>query len=550
MQPGFLRQPTIERLPNLLAELKAGTTRIPPFQREFVWTGEQRIHLLDSVRKGLPVGSLLAWRTKRSLHCDDILGRYALGLQPEIASPTQYLLDGRQRMTTLFSALAGGLWTRDEIPVPQKECNAPDDSSWAIWFDLDTEDLMLDDSEGDGAPRRLPLDLLLDDFGFDQWLSVHGGSRERYARARALKSAINDYLVPVIPLATDDIEFVTLSFKRVNAGGTPMSEVHMARALSWSEQFDLQEHLVEVHEHLAPSGWREVDDDGILKVLADTCGLDPTSFDVEKLAKKLQADPSLVARAGEHLARAVQVLAGVGFVGPQLLPYQGALTFAARAVRAATGSGHALDEPELKAWIVEVCITERFGNAPPHVQRAMWRELLARLSLEPGTVPNKIRKAQSCKRFSMAWARSRVTAVVLALREPRRPNGMILPDACRELAHRGTDILPMLFARGAEGLPKEFWPERANNRELDELLRGPANRVVCLPEDAPLLRASLLQGDNDLLESHLIEAKTADALQTRSLITFLRRRRDSILVAERAWLRRWVSSKRVTMPND
>lgn len=550
MQPGYFRQPTIERLPNLLAELKAGHIRIPPFQREFVWTGEQRLHLLDSVRKGLPIGSLLAWRTTRLLPCEERLGRYQLSLPVGGGAPVQYLLDGRQRMTALFSALAGGLWTRNEGHKPEgEEENSPDGSPWAIWCDLDEGELTLEESEV-GAQTRLPLSLLLDDFGFDEWLAKNGGSRERYARARALKAAINDYQVPIIPLATDDVGFVTLSFKRVNAGGTPVSDMDMARALSWSERFDLKDHVDEVHEELTPLGWGEIDDDDILKTLAVSCGLEPTNFDVEKLANILSETPVLLSQASKYLASAVQILAGVGFVGPRLLPYQGALTFAARAVYKAKEKGQELNVKELQAWIVETCITERFGNAPPHTQRDMWRELLVRIGLEQGKSQSVVRQVRPYKRFSMAWARSRITAMVLAKQTPKRSDGTDLSDALKLLARLGTHLLPSLFARGASGLPRELWPKPVHSRDLHELLQGPANRVVCLASDVPSLRARLLEGDPELLKSHLIDKASLDALESGSLFTFLERRKRAIRAAETAWLRQWVSEKRVTMPDD
>jgi hypothetical protein len=58
MAGDYLRAPTIERLGALLAQLKDGSIRIPPFQRQFEWSTEQRLHLMDSVNQGLPCGSL------------------------------------------------------------------------------------------------------------------------------------------------------------------------------------------------------------------------------------------------------------------------------------------------------------------------------------------------------------------------------------------------------------------------------------------------------------------------------------------------------------
>src|SRR5262249_60471735 len=67
MAQSYLRNPSVERLPVILEELHTGSLRIPPFQRDFEWTGVQRLALCSSIRLGLPTGSLLVWRTSHKL---------------------------------------------------------------------------------------------------------------------------------------------------------------------------------------------------------------------------------------------------------------------------------------------------------------------------------------------------------------------------------------------------------------------------------------------------------------------------------------------------
>jgi hypothetical protein len=67
MAQSYLRTPTVERLPTILEELHTGSLRIPPFQRDFEWTGEQRLALCSSIRLGVPTGSLMVWRTDHKL---------------------------------------------------------------------------------------------------------------------------------------------------------------------------------------------------------------------------------------------------------------------------------------------------------------------------------------------------------------------------------------------------------------------------------------------------------------------------------------------------
>src|SRR5690348_4783419 len=93
--------PTSPRLSTLLTDVAHGNIKIPVFQREFVWDDEQIISLLDSIYHGFPVGSLLLWSTKERLDHERNVGGFALPETPQ-DYPVQYVLDGQQRLTTLY----------------------------------------------------------------------------------------------------------------------------------------------------------------------------------------------------------------------------------------------------------------------------------------------------------------------------------------------------------------------------------------------------------------------------------------------------------------
>src|SRR6185312_8421841 len=126
----YLSQPQIQRLPNLLREVQAGEIRVPRFQRPFVWKTDQRLDLFKSIYEGIPVGSFLIWRTRdHDLQCYDHLG-----------SVRQYLLDGHQRLTTLYVALGEGLIgggpIREDL-VQDRDGEAQIEGDWPIFFNLD-----------------------------------------------------------------------------------------------------------------------------------------------------------------------------------------------------------------------------------------------------------------------------------------------------------------------------------------------------------------------------------------------------------------------------
>ena len=88
----------------LIAEIVEGRIKIPKFQRPYVWKEEQALNLLDSIVRSYPIGSLLIWRTATKLKTERTFGSFTLPDTPEML-PTDYDLDGQQRLTVIYSCL-------------------------------------------------------------------------------------------------------------------------------------------------------------------------------------------------------------------------------------------------------------------------------------------------------------------------------------------------------------------------------------------------------------------------------------------------------------
>ncbi|MCY4672177.1 MAG: DUF262 domain-containing protein [Bacteroidetes bacterium] len=73
----------------ILANVESGGLILPDFQRGYVWRRWQVRDLFDSLYRGHPVGSLLTWLTTRD------------GIKTEL------LLDGQQRVTSLYGVIRG-----------------------------------------------------------------------------------------------------------------------------------------------------------------------------------------------------------------------------------------------------------------------------------------------------------------------------------------------------------------------------------------------------------------------------------------------------------
>lgn len=106
---------------NSLLQDKNRTLFLPHIQRPFVWEFEQVVRFLDSLLKNYPFQTLLFWKTTESIQCrkfmdlhveDPVLHDYYDPLVSEEGKLKTLVLDGQQRLQSLFFAYAGGFGTK------------------------------------------------------------------------------------------------------------------------------------------------------------------------------------------------------------------------------------------------------------------------------------------------------------------------------------------------------------------------------------------------------------------------------------------------------
>ena len=90
-------------LENMMQKIKHGTIQLPDFQRKWVWNDDKIKSLLESVIRGFPINSILL------LECDASGLKFArhpiFGAEAIDTLPQHLILDGQQRLTSLFGAL-------------------------------------------------------------------------------------------------------------------------------------------------------------------------------------------------------------------------------------------------------------------------------------------------------------------------------------------------------------------------------------------------------------------------------------------------------------
>jgi hypothetical protein len=88
------------KISTILNHIDSGHMALPEFQRGYVWNRDQVRGLFDSLYRRHPVGGLLVWATesKTATHRGD---------GPLAAGVVKLLLDGQQRMTSLYGVVRG-----------------------------------------------------------------------------------------------------------------------------------------------------------------------------------------------------------------------------------------------------------------------------------------------------------------------------------------------------------------------------------------------------------------------------------------------------------
>lgn len=532
MTHAFFGEPRMPRLSKLLQEFKQGEILVPRFQRPFLWTIEKRLELLSSVYHGYPIGAILVWRTqKHNLATYESLGPLRL---PQSTDPTvvrQYLLDGHQRMTTLFAALGPALYDIDGGESLEWIDETDERGRWPIYFDLESTDsdpFRLPRANGTRQSTWLPLDILFDPYKLNDFglaLQTAGYDRKLINRVQSIAEKFRDYVIPVMPIATEDLEQVTLSFKRVNSGGSRMSEVHMVHALSFRHEFDLLEKLEEVQESFKPIGWERLDEQMILNACKLRLGMELYRDDSEVVAKKLRKHPESLRRAGDDLARTARVLDKVaGVRSPRSLPYGYQLLLMADALREMDTDNLPFElQTKLEDWFWATTLGEHFSGitgSQLEKTRLHLRDVVAGRveDVKPPGIPQLILPVH---RFDYRLARCRGIGLLLAEKKP----------AALDVSAQGpTDGFGLLGSHGVAALStlvkeKELEPAKRF------MVHGPENRFLVEPQKSDtlrFLRSDLARFEHRTLESHAIDKDAIESFAQGDVAEFLRLRRKWI----------------------
>ncbi|TWI72214.1 hypothetical protein LZ24_01620 [Desulfobotulus alkaliphilus] len=305
---------SLENIPvkysDLVSEIETGQVKIPQFQRKFVWGIKASAKLLDSIIKGYPIGTFIYWRTNERLRSIRNLGNIMLP-EPKEGEYINYVLDGQQRLTSLFASLKGVQITDDDGKIFDYS---------KIFVDLtaneDGEIIVTDITDMEPNTFIKVTELM------EGSLTMLASFPEKYhSILEQYKKIIQSYTFSVINLKNAPIDVATEVFTRLNVGGKALTlfEIMVAKTYDAKEEFDLSEKYDQLKEELSISQYDTIPSSTVLQVVAILLEKDCTRKQILKLEKQRFID--IWNEATDCIKKSVDFFRGYGIVVSRILPY-------------------------------------------------------------------------------------------------------------------------------------------------------------------------------------------------------------------------------------
>lgn len=244
--------PSSEKLRFLLASIQNREVALPDFQRDFVWDPRATEELLESLLQNYPAGGLL--RIKNSsgflFAPREVAGAPAL----DGHSPSYLILDGQQRLTSLYQALYGAGNHRYFVGL-QNLLDGGDLDDCVFYRRRSRAKQKYGSVEKQAASLTFPLEVVFGQAGgFEEWLDQvldhrpekDEARKELKHRLRQLRKQwiqnIEDYEFPVVTLSEDtQAEAVCTIFETLNRTGMKLSVFDLLAARFWPENVRLRD---------------------------------------------------------------------------------------------------------------------------------------------------------------------------------------------------------------------------------------------------------------------------------------------------------------------
>jgi len=257
-------KPDSKKYTDLISEIQKGQIKVPKFQRNFVWSLDKTAKLLDSILKGYPIGTFILWETNERLNDIKNIGNLELPAIPDDIK-VQYVLDGQQRITSLYAAFLGA--------KIQKEGEKKITNYAEIYVDLDGDVENNDDqiviSE---KPEERTFITLHEVLNFNENLLEikEKYTDEQFKRIHQYSQTFSTYDFSTIVLRKEDIDSAIEVFTRINTGGQTLTlfEIMSAKTYDEEQDFDMEDRFQKLLKELEERKYDTISSSVILSVIS------------------------------------------------------------------------------------------------------------------------------------------------------------------------------------------------------------------------------------------------------------------------------------------
>lgn len=293
------------KIGRIFSELENGNMRIPRFQRAYVWERSKIVKLLNSIYCQYPIGSFFLWDTDKSTEglCRD-LSEFGFQKTPE-ANKFSFILDGQQRITSLYVALKGCVLNNVDYKT--------------VCFNLDKKIFKVPNLKTE--PNNIPVWQIYDDKEQGELQDkYYMEGHPEYARIiRDCHNRLMDYPISIIKSLNMNLDEVVTIFERINQGGKRLTLFDLVHASVWSDDFDLREKIRQFNEEPAITIFGEIDEEIFTQSLA--LNIDNDCTNRHQLNLKSSECIDAWNRTTECLRLAIDYVKQLGVQKYEIIPY-------------------------------------------------------------------------------------------------------------------------------------------------------------------------------------------------------------------------------------
>ena len=256
------------KIDKIIQRIENGEILIPAFQRGFGWKQNQVIELLESIVNNYPIGSALLWNTKENLNNTRKIAGYEIPENdPEL--PTNYVLDGQQRISTIYGVFSQNTkQTEEDSYKPKKDI-------FEIYYDFENHSFITKEEIEAESRSTIYLRDILNVATLLEGMKVVDESY--HFEVQKLVSKFNNYEIPIVTIKHRPKEEVAVIFERINNTGAKLSMVDLMTAWTWTEGFHLIEELESLRSDLSSKGFEGISDKLLIQCISGILNEDTTT---------------------------------------------------------------------------------------------------------------------------------------------------------------------------------------------------------------------------------------------------------------------------------